>query len=114
MMCAILDAYPFPHRFHFLFSLSKGWGIGGQRELTPEEFARGDRSYFEGYKPQQQGDFLNSIREDQDMLEKSQMEELLGVAKAAGITVKDPSKRLNKFEADVFAQDDDDDLDLSV
>ena len=81
--------------------------------MTPEEFARGDRSYFEGYQPQQQGDFMNQIRQDQESLERSQMEELLGVARAAGINVKDPSKRLNKFEPDVFDTDDDD-LDVSV
>jgi hypothetical protein len=89
-----------------------GWGIGGQRELTPEEFARGDRSYFEGYQTKQQGDFINQIWQEKEDLKRSELEELLGVAKIAGINFKDPSKRLNKFEADVMK--DDDDLDLSV
>jgi hypothetical protein len=94
-----------------------GWGIGSQRELTPAEFAKkGDRSYFEGYQTKQQGDFFHQIQQEKDDLKKSQLEELLGVAKMAGITVKDPSQRLNKFEMDVMAEvdDDDDDLDLSV
>jgi hypothetical protein len=41
------------------------------------------------------------------------LEELLGVARIAGINFKDPSKRLNKFEKDLL-DNDDDDLDLSV
>ena len=36
------------------------------------------------------------------------------VAKIAGIDVKDPSTRLNKFEPDMLFDDDDDDLDVSV
>ncbi|KAG7352830.1 hypothetical protein IV203_008878 [Nitzschia inconspicua] len=88
-----------------------GWGIGGQREMIPEEFARGDRTYFEGYKTKQQGDFMNQIQQEKEALKKSELEELLGVARIAGIDVKDPSKRLNKFEVDVM---DDDDLDVSV
>jgi hypothetical protein len=79
--------------------------------LTPEEFARGDRSYFEGYQAKQQGDFINQIKQEQEQLKKNELEELLGVARIAGISVKDPSKRLNKFEKDIL---DDDDLDVSV
>mmetsp|Transcript_14646 Transcript_14646/g.30348 ORF Transcript_14646/g.30348 Transcript_14646/m.30348 type:complete len:142 (+) Transcript_14646:86-511(+) len=90
-----------------------GWGIGGQREITPEEFARGDRRYFDGYKMNEQGDFMMQIEEEKEALEKDAMSELLGVAKFAGLNVKDPSKRLNKFDAG-FMDDDDDDLDLSV
>ncbi|KAL3903372.1 MAG: hypothetical protein SGILL_010469, partial [Bacillariaceae sp.] len=73
----------------------------------------GDRSYFEGYQTKQAGDFMSQLREDQETLEKSHMEELLGVAKFAGVEVKDPSKRLNKFDPSVL-EEDDDDLDLSV
>jgi hypothetical protein len=91
-----------------------GWGIGSQRELTPAEFIKkGDRSYFEGYETKQQSDFFNQIRQEKENLKKSELEELLGVAKIAGITIKDPSQRLNKFETDVM-EEDDDDLDLSV
>mmetsp|Transcript_24347 Transcript_24347/g.57324 ORF Transcript_24347/g.57324 Transcript_24347/m.57324 type:complete len:140 (+) Transcript_24347:185-604(+) len=89
-----------------------GWGIGGQREITPEEFARGDRRYFDGYKMNEQGDFMMQLQEEKEALETDAMSELLNVAKFAGLNMKDPSKRLNKFDAGLF--DDDDDLDLSV
>merc|ERR1712224_952188 len=90
-----------------------GWGIGGQREITPEEFARGDRRYFDGYKMNEQGDFMMQIEQEKKALETDAMSELLGVANFAGLNVKDPSKRLNKFD-DGLLLDDDDDLDLSV
>eukprot|EP00536_Pseudo-nitzschia_multiseries_P002525 jgi/Psemu1/301429/fgenesh1_kg.34_\ len=89
-----------------------GWGIGGQREITPEEYARGDRRYFDGYKMNEQGDFMKQIEEEKEALQNDAMTELLGVAKFAGLKMKDPSSRLNKFD-DGF-MDDDDDLDLSV
>jgi hypothetical protein len=54
---------------------------------------------------------MNQIQQEKEDLKRSELEELLGVARIAGIQVKDPSKRLNKFEADIM---DDDDLDLSV
>jgi len=77
-----------------------------------EEFVRGDRRYFDGYKMSEQGDFRRQIQQDKDALKKSELDELLGVAKIAGIKVKNPKERLNKFEKDAFV--DDDDLDLSV
>lgn len=88
-----------------------GWGIGGSREMVPEEFVRGDRRYFDGYQMSEQGDFRRKIEEDKEALKKSQMEELLGVAKMAGINMKDAKGRLNKFEDEML---DDDDLDLTV
>jgi len=89
-----------------------GWGIGGQREITEEEYARGKRRYFDGYKLNEQGDFMMQIEEEKEALETDAMSELLSVAEFAGVNMKDPSKRLNKF--DVGMLDDDDDLDLSV
>ena len=89
-----------------------GWGIGGSREMVPEEFVRGDRRYFDGYKMSDQGDFRRQIEQDKDDQKKSELAELLGVAKIAGIKVKDPKDRLNKFEPDLM--DEDDNLDLSV
>ena len=80
--------------------------------MVEEEFVRGDRRYFDGYKMSEQGDFRRQIQQDKDALKKSELDELLGVAKIAGIKVKNPKERLNKFEKDAFA--DDDDLDLSV
>jgi hypothetical protein len=90
-----------------------GWGIGSSRKMTPEEFARGDRRAFDGYQMRERGDFMRQIKDDQDDLRKSEMAELLGVASIAGIRVKDPKDRLDKFEPEVF-DDEEDDLDLSV
>ena len=89
-----------------------GWGIGGQRQITPEEYAKGDRRYFDGYKMNEQGDFMMQINEEKEALETDAMSELLNVAKFAGLNVKDPSKRMNKFDAGLM--EDDDDLDLAV
>ena len=59
-----------------------------------------------------QGDFNRQLAEDKESLKKAELAELLGVAKIAGIDVKNPSERLNRFE-DSFLPDDDE-LDLSV
>ena len=81
--------------------------------MVPEEFVRGDRRYFDGYQMREQGDFRRQIQDDKDSLRKSELEELLGVARIAGLKVKDPKDRLNKFETGVV-DDDNDELDLSV
>lgn len=47
-------------------------------------------------------------------MKEDELSELLGVANIAGINVKDPKERLNKFGKDIMMEDDDDDLDLSV
>jgi hypothetical protein len=91
-----------------------GWGIGGSRQISKEEFARGERTAFDGYKMQERGDFMRSLKQEQDAQMKSEMDELLGVAKIAGLKVKDPKSRLNKFEKDIFEVVDDDDLDVSI
>jgi len=90
-----------------------GWGIGGQRQITPEEYSKGDRRYFDGYKMSEQGDFIIQIEQEKEDLDKAAMEELLGVANFAGLNVKDPSQKLNKFDENMLLNDDDD-LDLSV
>lgn len=86
-----------------------GWGIGGQRKITEEEYARGDRRYFDGYKMSEQGDFMMQIEQEKDELDASAMKELLGVASFAGINVKKSSK----FDDSVLL-DDNEDLDLSI
>lgn len=73
----------------------------------------GERRAFDPYELSEGGDFMRKIKKDRKEMEKSQMDELLGVAKSAGIVVKDPKERLNKFEEDLQI-DDDDDLDVSV
>ena len=81
--------------------------------MVPEEFAKGgDRRAFEGYELKDRGAFMRKVQQDAQDLRNSELDELMGVAKIAGIKVKDPSERLNKFDADLF--DDDEDLDLSV
>ena len=80
--------------------------------MVPEEFAKGaERRAFEGYELTDRGSFMRKVRQDAENMRSSELEELMGVAKIAGIKVKNPSERLNKFEKDLM---DDDDLDLSV
>ena len=77
-------------------------------ELTDGEKAKGERRAFDGYELRDRGDFLQSIKEERAQMQKDEMDELLGVAKMAGIDVKPSSK----FEDDLM--DDGDYLDLSV
>lgn len=96
-----------------------GWGIGPQRELKPEEFAKsGDRRAFEGYNLRERGEFMREVARDKNtMLNKGAMDELLGVAASAGIRVKNPAERLGKFNNDgssTIDLEENDPLDLSV
>ena len=93
---------------------SGGWGVGNSRDLTPEEFVRGDRKAFEGYDLVERGDFMRQVQADKESMLKSEMNELLGVAKIAGIDVKDTSERLNKISNEDLFMDDEEDLDLRV
>lgn len=91
-----------------------GWGLGNAREMVPEEFAKGgEKKAFEGYKMEERGQFMRRVREDAQDMRNSELDELLGVAKIAGIKVKDPSERLNKFDSDLMNEEEED-LDLSV
>jgi len=90
-----------------LFSAVGGWGIGQSRELTDGEKAKGERRAFDGYQLRDRGDFLQSIKQERAQMQKDEMEELLGVAKMAGIDIK-PSA---KFGDDLL---DEEDLDVSV
>jgi hypothetical protein len=97
-----------------------GWGIGPQRELTPEEFAkRGSgsgsvRRPTTGYELRDRGEFMRQVSRDKASLQSDALEELLEVAAAAGIKVKDPKERLNKFSLEETSNEDEDELDLSV
>jgi hypothetical protein len=98
-----------------------GWGPNA-RKIVKEEYATGDRNAFEGYTLQERGVFMRQVKQDGEDLKNSEMAELLGVANIAGINVKDPKSRLNKFDLDIdgnnggglFGAEDDDDLDVSV
>jgi hypothetical protein len=83
--------------------------------MVPEEFAKrvDSKKGFDGYQLRDRGDFMRQLRSDKDRMKNDELEELLGVANIAGIKVKDPSERLNKFEPDVLI-DDDNDLDLTI
>lgn len=87
-----------------------GWGIGQSREMVEEEFARGNRKAFDGYQLEEQGEFMRKVKADKDSMANGELDELMSVAKIAGIDVKDP--RENEFSSDLF--DDDENLDLSV
>lgn len=97
-----------------------GWGIGPQRELTPEEFATGgqlqNKKYFEGYQIRNRGEFMRQVAMDKEEMIRGELDELLGVAKSAGLKVKDPKERLNKFDPSIIDDDNDEDesLDLAV
>ncbi len=97
-----------------------GWGIGPQRELTPEEFATGgqlqNKKYFEGYQIRNRGEFMRQVAMDKDDMIRGELDELLGVAAAAGLKVKNPQERLNKFDPSLINDDDDKEeaLDVSV
>jgi hypothetical protein len=73
--------------------------------------AKGERRAFDGYELRERGEFLRGIQDERKKMAKDELNELLGVARMAGIDVKDPSERLNKF-ADGDLEEDD--LDLSV
>ena len=102
-----------PPRSTALFGATGGWGIGNSRDMVPEEFAKGDRRAFEGYKLTDRGEFMRKVKQEKDEMKQGEVDELMSVARMAGITVKNPAERLNKFDADLF-EDDEDDLDLSV
>jgi hypothetical protein len=101
-----------PSSLILLHEATGGWGIGQSREISPEEFAKGDRRAFTGYEMTDRGDFLRNVKQEKDQMMKSELEELLNVSKFAGIKVKDPKERLDKFEPEVL--EDDEDIDLSV
>ena len=94
-----------------LFEATGGWGIGQSRDISPEEFAKGDRRAFEGYELKDRGDFMLNVKDEAEQMRRAELDELLGVARIAGINVKNPSERLNKFGPDLL---DDEDIDLSV
>mmetsp|Transcript_2674 Transcript_2674/g.7373 ORF Transcript_2674/g.7373 Transcript_2674/m.7373 type:complete len:130 (+) Transcript_2674:146-535(+) len=87
-----------------------GWGIGPARQLTPQEFAKGERSHFEGFEIQKNENFMQQLKDDTETYQDNDLAELLGVAKIAGLKVRSPSeRRLGKFDLA-----DDDKLDVSV
>uniref|UniRef100_A0A7R9WGD0 Uncharacterized protein n=1 Tax=Pseudictyota dubia TaxID=2749911 RepID=A0A7R9WGD0_9STRA len=95
-----------------------GWGIGPSKEIQDEEFANrgGNARGYDAYELQNQGQFMRRVREERTGLKQKKANELLEIAKMAGILDKkkmdERGERLDKFDADDM--DDDDDLDVSV
>jgi hypothetical protein len=96
-----------------LFGATGGWGIGQSREISEGEYARGERRAFDGFEITEQGEFMRQVKRQRLEMIEEEKNELLEVARMAGIEVKDPSTRLNKFGNDVLAEEDED-LDLRV
>jgi hypothetical protein len=108
-----------PPRLRTTLYTTGGWGIGPQRELTPEEFATGgqlqNKKYFEGYQIRNRGEFMRQVAMDKEAMIRGEIDELLGVAAAAGLKVKNPKERLNKFDPSIIMEDEDEEsLDVSV
>lgn len=94
-----------------------GWGIGPSKEIQDEEFAnRGSARGYEQYELENQGTFMRRVREERSGIQKKKANEMLEIAKMAGILDKkkmdERGDRLDRFDADDMA--DDDDLDVSV
>jgi hypothetical protein len=96
-----------------LFDATGGWGIGASREISPNEYAKGsDRRPTKGYEITERGEFMRKVKQDREEMKKGELDELLGVARMAGIDVKDPTTKLNKLEEEFL--DEEEDLDLRV
>ncbi|CAB9514493.1 expressed unknown protein [Seminavis robusta] len=108
----LVGTTPITRQVTSLNEATGGWGIGQSREISSEEYAKSDRQAFQGYEMTDRGDFMRNVKSDQDAMRKAELDELMGVAKFAGIDAKDPKERLNKFEPDFLG--DEDDIDLSV
>jgi hypothetical protein len=104
-----------PPVFTKLHGATGGWGIGQSREISDAEFARGERRAFDGFEITEQGEFMRQVNRQRKDMVKEEKNELLEVARMAGIDVKDPATRLNKFGKDAFVEEDEDgELDLRV
>jgi len=81
-----MQAAPSLQRAAPLFEATGGWGIGQSRDITPEEYGRGDRRAFEGYELTERGDFMKNVKDEAAQMKRSELDELLGVARIAGIS----------------------------
>jgi hypothetical protein len=97
-----------------LHGATGGWGIGQSREISDAEFARGERRAFDGFEITEQGEFMRQVNRQRKDMAKEEKNELLEVARMAGIDVKDPATRLNKFGKDAFVEEEDDDAELDL
>ena len=101
-----------------------GWGIpgAGGTSFRDEEFAdnrgRGNtgRRGYDAYELENRGAFMKRVRDEQKGLKQKKKDELMSIAKMAGIKTKKKEGLYGKFDADDFEDfpDDDDDIDLRV
>lgn len=80
--------------------------------MSELEKAGGKRRSFDKYDAQEQGQFNRQVKDDRQAMMDLEKAELLSVAEFAGISFNDPVN--DKFSVDLFMDDDDDDLDVSV
>eukprot|EP00560_Eucampia_antarctica_P008590 CAMPEP_0197826798 /NCGR_PEP_ID=MMETSP1437-20131217/3697_1 /TAXON_ID=49252 ORGANISM="Eucampia antarctica, Strain CCMP1452" /NCGR_SAMPLE_ID=MMETSP1437 /ASSEMBLY_ACC=CAM_ASM_001096 /LENGTH=106 /DNA_ID=CAMNT_0043427383 /DNA_START=167 /DNA_END=487 /DNA_ORIENTATION=+ len=93
-----------------------GWGIGPSKDISEEEFAKTGTSAkpYEGYGLEDQSTFTRRVRSERQDMKKRKALEMLEIAKMAGIgEKKETESRLDRFEKDVF-EDEDDDIDVRV
>ena len=108
----------------FFFLFSGGWGIpgAGGTSFRDEEFAdnRGrsntGRRGYDAYELENRGAFMKRVRDEQKGLKQKKKDELMSIAKMAGIKTKKKEGLYGKFDADDFEDfpDDGDDIDLRV
>mmetsp|Transcript_20740 Transcript_20740/g.49023 ORF Transcript_20740/g.49023 Transcript_20740/m.49023 type:complete len:159 (-) Transcript_20740:59-535(-) len=102
-----------------------GWGIpgAGGTSFRDEEFAdnrgrvsRQGRRGYDAYELENRGAFMKRVREEQKGMKQKKKDELLSIAKMAGIKTKKKEGLYGKFDADDFEDEDllEDDLDLRV
>mmetsp|Transcript_10812 Transcript_10812/g.21978 ORF Transcript_10812/g.21978 Transcript_10812/m.21978 type:complete len:130 (+) Transcript_10812:1966-2355(+) len=100
-----------------------GWGIpgAGGTSFNDAEFAdnRGPKSRkgrrgYDAYELENRGAFMKRVREEQKGIKQRKKDELMNIAKMAGIKTKKKEGLYGKFDAGDFDDDDDDDLDLRV
>jgi hypothetical protein len=70
------------------------------------------RRSFEKYDAQEQGMFLRQVKEDRKAMLDLEKAELMSVAEFAGLSFDSPGD--DKFSVDLFMEEEDDDLDVSV
>ena len=104
---------------------SGGWGIpgAGGTSFRDEEFAdnrgrasRQGRRGYDAYELENRGAFMKRVQEEQKGMRQKKKDELLSIAKMAGIKTKKKEGLYGKFDADDFEDEDllEDDLDLRV
>ena len=101
-----------------------GWGIpgAGGTSFNDAEFAdnrgrtsRTGRRGYDAYELENRGQFMKRVREEQQGIKQRKKDELMNIARMAGIKTKKKEGLYGKFDASDFEDlDDDDDIDLRV